>query len=60
MASSLSLDLIIFLKIPCMKKFKEYKVIGHCIFILINYSFEIPSYKISARETILKRAIFIA
>lgn len=47
MASSLSLNLlIVLLKTPGMKKFKEYKVIGHYIFILINYCFEILSYKI--------------
>lgn len=44
MASSLSLDLlIVFLKIPGMKKFKKCKVIRYYIFILINDCFEIPS-----------------
>ena len=42
MASSLSLYLlIVFLKIPDLKKVKECKVIEHCIFILINYCSEI-------------------
>ena len=42
MASSLSLYLlIVFLKIPDLKKVKECKVTEHSIFILINYCSEI-------------------